>query len=74
METFSVCQFFKDGSYEYVRQNVTAEEAVNAFRHYTNNVATRVGAVNRVIITDTGDCINAEWKAGEGYTFPPKEQ
>ena len=42
-ETFSVCQFFDNGSYEYVRRYVSAEEAVKAARHYTHNVAARLG-------------------------------
>jgi hypothetical protein len=71
-EEFSVVQFFTDGSYEYVRRGVGAEEAVNAARHYTNNVATRLGVVDRVIITDGGDCVCFEWKKDEGVTFPPE--
>jgi hypothetical protein len=69
---FSVCQFFADGSYEYVRRYVGAEEAVKAARHYTDNVATKLGIVERVIITDGGDYCCFEWKRGEGVTFPPE--
>jgi 1,4-dihydroxy-2-naphthoyl-CoA synthase len=72
-EKFSVCQFFANGGYEYVRRYVDAEEAVKAARHYTSNVAVRMGIVNRVIITDGGDMTVFEWKAGKGVTFPPKE-
>lgn len=69
-ETYSVCQFFFNGDYEYVRRNVSAEEAVKAFRHYTDNVATKVGCiVERVIITDGGDCTNIEWVAGKGFSY-----
>jgi hypothetical protein len=71
-ELFSVCQFFIDGHYEYVRRFVPAKEAVEAARHYTNNVATKMGIIDRVIITDTGDCCVFEWKKGEGITFPPE--
>lgn len=67
---FSVVQFFKDGSYEYVRRFVYPEEAVTAFKHYTTNVAVSLGIISRVIITDGGDCINAEWVAGKGIVFP----
>jgi hypothetical protein len=67
---FSVCQFFHDGTYEYVRRYVTAEEAMKAFEHYTNNVAVKMGLIHRVIITDGGDCINLEWECGKGITFP----
>ena len=69
---FSVCQFMNDDVYEYVRRWVSAEEAIEAFKAYTTNVAARIGMTQRVIITDGGDCCNAEWKYGEGYTFPPE--
>jgi hypothetical protein len=69
---FSVCQFFTGGEYEYVRRWVNAEEAMKAFYHYTNNVAVKMGVIERVIVTDGGDCTNAEWKKGLGYTYPPE--
>ena len=68
---FSVCQFFKDGYHEYVRRFVSPEEAVEAFRFYTNNVASKIGITIRVIITDGSDCTNMEWINGKGITFPP---
>jgi hypothetical protein len=69
---FSVCQFFANGAHEYVRRSVGAEEAVKAARHYTHNVATKLGMVERVIITDGEDYCCFEWKRGEGVTFPPE--
>jgi len=71
---FSVCQFFEDGSYEYVRRYVSAVEAMDAARHYTLSVAASYGYVQRVIITDGGDCIVFEWKYGEGVVWPTEEQ
>lgn len=73
MNEFSVCQFFDDGSYEYVRRFVSAEEAMKAVQHYTTSVGARIGTTVRVIITDGGDYTNFEWKFGEGVTFPTKE-
>lgn len=66
---FSVCQFFEDGSYEYVRRYVSAEEAVNAAKHYTSNVIVKMGITKRVIITDGSDCTVFEWQQGKGITF-----
>ena len=71
-DEFSVCQFFAGGAYEYVRRGVGAEQAVLAARHYTDNVAARLGLTARVIITDGDDHIVFEWKRGEGVTFPPE--
>jgi hypothetical protein len=71
---FSVCQFFENGTYEYVRRWVGGEEAVTAFHFYTHNVASKMGLVERVIITDGGDCTNMEWVYGKGQTFPPPVQ
>jgi hypothetical protein len=69
---FSVCQFFADGSYEYVRRYVTAKEAFDAFNHYTRSVGAQIGTTARVIITDGGDSTNAEWIFGEGLTYPTR--
>ena len=74
METFSVCQFFEDDSYEWVRNNVAPEEAVKVFQHYTNNVASKIGITKRVIITDSGDCIAMEWQKDKGVVFPTQEE
>ncbi len=51
---FSVYQFFEDGTWERVREWVSAEEAVQAARHYTCSVAAQTGITQRVIITDGG--------------------
>ena len=69
-DEFSVCQFFADCSYEYVRRMVSAEEAVNAAKHYTSSA--RMGMTKRIINTDGGDFCNFEWKYGEGVTYPPR--
>jgi hypothetical protein len=69
---FSVCQFFSDGSYEYVRRFVSDEEAVLAAIHYSSSVGAKLGTTQRVIITDGGDCINWEWEFGKGITYPPE--
>jgi hypothetical protein len=66
---FSVCQFFADGSHEYVRRNVDAKEAVETAHHYCTSVGAQIGTTQRVIITDGGDCTNFEWQFGKGVTF-----
>jgi len=73
-DEFSVYQFFLDGSYERVRDFVSAEEAVKAARHYCNCVAAQIGTTVRVIITDGGDLTCFEWKYGLGVVFPPQEE
>jgi hypothetical protein len=70
---FSVCQFFKDGNYEYVRRFVGAQEAVETAKHYAESVGAKIGTTRRVIITDGGDCTNFEWKFGEGVVYPPND-
>ena len=70
---FSVCQFFVDGSYEYVRRFVGAEEAVKAAHHYTTSVGARLGTTVKVIITDGGDCTNFMWEFGKGVVYPTPE-
>lgn len=73
-ETFSVCQFFPDGTYEYVRRFVSAADAAEAYAHYTTSVGARMGTTVRVIITDGGDSTCAEWTYAEGYVWPKKEK
>jgi hypothetical protein len=70
---FSVYQFFTDGTHEKVRSFVDAESAMKAVDHYTNSVAVKLGLVNRVIITDGGDCCCYEWKKGQVVFPKPKE-
>jgi len=72
MNEFSVCQFFLDESYEYSHRFVSMEEAVRAFWDKARSPAAMLGTTKRIILTDGGDCINLEWKHGEGVTFPPE--
>jgi hypothetical protein len=67
---FSVYQFFTDGTYERVRSFVSAEEAVAALGHYTSNVAVKMGIIAKVIITDGGDSVVAEWVKDKGLVYP----
>ena len=73
-----MCQFpdpkLDIGDHEYVRRYVMLDEATAAFRHYTSNVAAKMGFTHRVIITDGGDCIVAEWIYGQGVTWPMPER
>lgn len=69
-QLFSVCQFFEDGTSEYVRRFVDVAEAMTVFCQYCRCPAAQLGIIQRVIITDAGDCINAEWQYGKGLTYP----
>jgi hypothetical protein len=70
---FNVCQFFDDGSFEYVRRGVGPKEAVETAKHYTESVGAQIGTTRRVIITDGGDDTNFEWRYGEGVVYPPHD-
>jgi hypothetical protein len=73
-ERFSVYQFLLDGTYEKVREGVTAKYAVHAAYHYSHSVAAVAGVTRRVIIVDSGDCIAFEWRFGEGVVYPPLQE
>ncbi len=73
-ERFNVVQFFEDGSYEYVRRNVSTKDAVAATQHYTRSVAARMGMVTRVLITDMLDQTVFHWEYGKGIVFPTRDQ
>jgi hypothetical protein len=69
---FSVCQFFVDDSHEYLGRHLSDEDAVRLAVQATRSVGATIGTTKRVIITDGGDCINWEWKHGEGVVYPPQ--
>lgn len=69
---YSVCQWFPNGQYEYVRRFVGAEEALLAFRHYISSVGAKLGTTTEVRLTDGGDCTNMEWIREKGITYPPQ--
>lgn len=50
------------------------KRCAEACKRLTQGPAAMLGMVDRVIITDGGDCIVFEWKKGEGITWPTKEQ
>jgi len=70
---FSVYQFFSNDTWEQVRSQVSAEEAMTAFQHYTTSVGARMGFTIRVIITDGEDFTNMDWQHGKGIVYPTKE-
>lgn len=69
---FSVCQYFSDDLRDYEVRYVDMETATNTFARLCTNVAAQTGFTKRVILTDGGDCVNMEWKFGEGVTYPPE--
>lgn len=69
---FSVHQFFPDGTSECVRDHVGPEEAVQTAHSFTTRPAAVLGIIQRVLITDGGDCCVFEWQFGKGVVFPPK--
>lgn len=70
-ERFSVCEFYSDGSYTYLKPRfISAREAMRMASHSITSVGAQIGIIQRVIVTDGGDCINFEWKYGLGVTFP----
>jgi hypothetical protein len=70
MNEFSVYQFFPDGTNERYLEWVSAEDAGKGFQHLITSIGAKLGTTMRVIITDGGDCTNAEWVFGKGITFP----
>ncbi len=64
-DTFSVVQYFADDSHEYVKRNVSPEEAVDAFATYSTCVKAQSGSTKRVAIM-IGDCVTFEWLYGKG--------
>jgi hypothetical protein len=68
---YCVVQFFVDGNFEYVRRGVDAPAASEAAAHYATSVGAQIGTTQRVIITDSGDCLCWDWRYGRGVVYPP---
>ena len=64
--TFSVCQFFEDGSHEYVKRSVNVDDAAEAFSYYVGIGERWIGSIRRVIVTDGNDLVTLAWEFGEG--------
>lgn len=69
MSEYNVVQWFENGVYEYVRRNVTAEQAFEAARHYCTCVGAKLGTTVRVIIEDDGGNAAFEWTREQGIIF-----
>jgi len=65
---YSVYQFFPNDMYERVVEFVDIETAVETARRLGKSVGARLGMVERIIITDGGDCLCFEWIRGKGVT------
>lgn len=70
---FSVYQWFVDENREEVLRFVPLEQALRTAINLTRSVGGRMGTTIRVVVTDSDDCINWEWKFGEGVVFPTPE-
>lgn len=68
-DLFNVVLFFPDGSHHYERRGLEAKEAVELAKQCTERPAAKIGMIERIIITDSGDCTNFEWTYGQGVTF-----
>jgi hypothetical protein len=74
MSEFSVYWWDRNGGQHEEVRFVEAERAVAASRRLAHGPASALGIVERVIITDGGDCCCFEWRRGEGVVFPPAEE
>ena len=72
-EQFSVYQFLRDGFSEPVRRWVSAQRAVEAFQLCICSEGAKRGTTVRVIITDGGDSVCAEWQFGKGRVMGTKK-
>ena len=74
-ERFNVHQFLPDGYHECIGMGLSIRDALLMAHKWTlpSRPGVIIGAIRRVIITDSGDCTVWEWKNGEGVTFPPSE-
>jgi hypothetical protein len=70
-DLFNVVVFDGEGFSTYVRRESEAKEAVEA--HRLVMLALDGAGIDRVMITDDGDCANFLWERGKGIVYPARE-
>ena len=76
-ELFSVYYFSNQDLGNIIEREcylVPLDEAKKWFAHHITNVCANAGFTVRVIVTDSNDHIVAEWKYGQGITWPKQEE
>ena len=73
-DLFNVFWWDRDGGQHKELSNVEVMPAMQACKRLTQGPASVLGIVERVIITDTGDCCVFEWIKDIGVTFPRKPE
>ena len=71
---YSVIQYFRNGFYEKVKENLGPEEAVDTAEHCCKSVAAQSGITRRVMITDPDDFCCFLWEYGSGVLYPTREE
>ena len=72
-DLYNVVVFDPDGFSTYVRRESEAKEAVEE-AHRMVMLALAGAGIDRVMITDDGDCANFLWERGKGIVYPPREE
>lgn len=67
---FSVYYWLSNGRYAAAKKFIDAKSAVDIAASITHSADAITGIINRVIITDGGDCTCFEWIHGQGVVFP----
>jgi hypothetical protein len=67
---FSVYWWDAENNYHRELSHVAVMKALQACKRLTQGPAARMGMVNRVMITDGGDCCVFEWQKGQGIVWP----
>jgi hypothetical protein len=69
---YSVRCGYDDGSHNYVREDATVDEAVEAFGFYVHCFSARIGTLQRVtVLSGDGMVSQLEWIFGKGITRKP---
>lgn len=67
---FSVWWWDADGGQHEELRFVSPEAAIRRAGSLIHGPSSILGLIQRVIITDGGDCTNFEWVKGKGIIFP----
>jgi len=67
---FSVYQFYPNKQYRPIVRFVDSDTAAKIAKNIIEGPSCECGVVDRVIITDGGDCTIFEWQYGKGIIWP----
>jgi hypothetical protein len=73
MELFDVWLFYRSGYHDKAEENLSAEQAVEAAKRFSESVGAKTGLLEEIRVTAGDDNCVFQWVYGKGVTFPTRD-